>query len=385
MERLILNIPTRIFFGDKILEEALVDSKDILKGIAMIVTGKSAMKRLGYINKLEEILKEKSNIKRVIVFEGISPNPKISEINNAISRGVKNNVNIVFGLGGGSVMDAAKAIAVGIGAKEKIDDYLLKGKIPNKKTLTIVAIPSTAGTGSELSKGAIISIPRRKIKIGIRGKHIFPTLAIVDPSLTYEIPKKITCETGFDVFTHAAETFISKKSSQFTRMLSIQALKILSEYLPLLVNNLDNKDARVKISYASMLMGINLGNSSTCIPHRLQYPIGAKTDTSHSSGLACIYKSWVYHTYQYSQQKFNEIGAILSSEDCSNKSDVMNSINNFIDSVEMDIRMTDLGIKESDLDELAKNVTESLENDPASVDKNIIQKIFTTAYSNIYD
>lgn len=385
MEKLNLAIPTRIFFGEEVLEDALKESKDILKGIAMIITGKSAMRCLGYIDIIEKALKEDNDINEIIVFEGISPNPKVSEINDAIRIGIKNSVNVVLGLGGGSAIDAAKAVAVGIGTKENIDEYVLNGKIPSEKTLPIVAIPSTAGTGSELSKGAIISFPENNIKMGIRGENIYPTVAIVDPRFTYALPKKITCETGFDVFTHATETYISKKANVFTEMLSIEALRILSEYLPMLANDLDNKEARARMSYASMLMGINLGNASTCLPHRLQYPIGAKTDTSHSAGLASIYKAWIYHSYEYSAEKFNKIGTIIGGSACSNRADVINSVTKFMESININIHLTDLGIGQNELDELIDNVTGSIQNDPASCDKNIIEKIYSTAYNNIFE
>ena len=380
-----LSIPTKIFFGENILEDAFKESKDILNGVAMIITGKSAMRRLGYIDIIKGALKENNNISEVVVFEGISPNPKVSEINDAIRIGIENNVNVVLGLGGGSAIDAAKAVAVGIGAKENIDEYVLKGKTPNEKTLQIIAIPSTAGTGSELSKGAIVSFPERNIKTGIRGENIYPTVAIVDPRFTYELPKRITCETGFDVFTHAAETYISKKSNAFTEMLSIEALKILSEYLPILAEDLKNKEARIKMSYASMLMGINLGNASTCLPHRLQYPIGAKTDTSHSAGLASIYKSWIYHSYEYSAEKFNLLGTVLSGEKCSDKMGVIDSITRFMESIDINIHLIDLGIQQHELLELSNNVTGSIQNDPASCDTNIIEKIYSTAYNNIFE
>ncbi len=380
-----LSIPTKIFFGEGILDEAFKQNKDILKGILMIITGKRAMRRLGYIELIEAALKKYNDITEIIVFEGISPNPKVSEINDAIRIGLENNANVVLGLGGGSAIDAAKAAAVGIGAKENINEYVLNGKTPSKKTLPIIAIPSTAGTGSELSKGAVISFPERNIKTGIRGENIYPKVAIVDPRFTYELPKRITCETGFDVFTHATETYISKKSNAFTEMLSIEVLNILSEYLPLLTKDLNNKKAREKMSYSSMLMGINLGNASTCLPHRLQYPIGAKTDTSHSTGLASIYKSWIYHSYEYSVGKFNRIGTILSGKKCSDKVEVMNSITKFMESIDIDINLIELGIKQHELPELIDNVSGNIENDPASFDENIIEKIYLTAYNNIFE
>lgn len=382
MEKFNLEIPTKIFFGVDVLSEAFKASKNIIKGKLMLITGKSSMRKLGYIDKIEKSLKENNDISEIVVFEGISPNPRVSEINDAINIGIKNGINVVIGLGGGSAIDAAKAIAVGIGAKENIDEYVLSQKNPGEETLPIVAIPTTAGTGSELSKGSIISFPEKNIKTGIRGENIYPKIAIVDPVFTYNVPKRITSETGFDVFTHAAETYLSKKANIFTEMLSIEVMKTVSKYLPLLIEDLNNKEAREKMSYASMLMGINLGNASTCLPHRLQYPIGAKTDSSHSAGLASIYKSWVYHSYEYSSDKYNLIGTIISGKKCNNKHEVLNSLKEFLDKVCMNIYLSDLGILESDLQELCNNVSGSIESDHASCDENIIEKIYKSAYYN---
>ncbi len=380
MDNFNLSIPTKVFFGSGILVSALIESKEIITGNVMIVTGKQAMRKLGYIDIINNTLKEKMEVKDVIIFEGVSPNPKVSEINDAINTGIERNVNVVIGVGGGSAIDAAKAIAVGIGEKEDINEYLLKGKEPSNKTLKIVAIPSTAGTGSELSKGAIISYPEKNIKNGIRGEYIYPTIAIVDPEMTYKLPKKITCETGFDVFTHAIETYISTMSNNFSEMLSIEALNIVAEFLPRLVKDLDDKEARDKMSYASMLMGINLGNTSTCLPHRLQYPIGAKTDTSHSAGLASIYKSWLHHTYEYSTEKFNKLGEILSGNPCNSKEEAISSLEKFMKDVDVDIKIEELGLNKGDLNELVENVSGSIKNDPASCDEKIIEKIYTTAF-----
>ncbi len=382
MDNFNLSIPTKIYFGSDILEKALEESKNVITGNVMIVTGKQAMQKLGYINILEKTLSKNSNVEEVVVFEGISPNPKVSEINEAIKLGIKKDINIVVGIGGGSAIDAAKAIAVGVGEKESIEEYLLNGKAPSNKTLKIIAIPSTAGTGAELSKGAILSYPEKNIKNGIRGENIYPTIAIVDPKITYKLSQKITSETGFDVFTHAIETYISTMSNPFSEMLSIEVLKIVGYYLPRLVANLEDTEARDKMSYASMLMGINLGNTSTCLPHRLQYPIGAKTDTSHSAGLACIYKSWVNNTYEYSKDKFNKLGEILSGNVCTSKEMVLESLNDFMCNVKVDIKIQDLGINENDISELVGNVSGSIKNDPGSCDDNIIEKIYKTAFES---
>jgi alcohol dehydrogenase len=371
-----VSIPTKIYFGNEILNTALQQEKSIITGNIMIVTGKSAMRRLGYIDKLQQLLKNTENVNDIVIYEGISPNPKIGEINAAVRYGIKHKVNAIIGLGGGSSIDAAKAAAVGIGTGRDIEEYVFGGKIPPAETLPIIAIPTTAGTGSELSKGAIITSVEKRIKTGLRGENIYPKVSIIDPTLTYKVPDKITRETGFDVFTHATETYISKQASPFTEMLSIEAVKIVAEYLPILVNEGENKEARYKMCYASMLMGINLGNASTCLPHRLQYPVGALTDTSHGLGLASIYKAWIFFGYEFSKEKFNMIGSILSRNKCNDREAVMKSVIDFMGKIKVSIRMSDLGLRHEDLRDLSKGVTGSIENDPASVEENIIQKIY---------
>lgn len=376
MKNFNLSIPTKIYFGEGILESVFNQENSIFTGNVLIVTGKSAMRRLGYIEKLEQLLKKTKNVKNIFVFEGITPNPRVEDINSAIEYGIQYKINIVIGLGGGSTIDAAKAIAVGIGAKENINKYVFYGKTPPHETLPIIAIPTTAGTGSELSRGAIITSIEKEVKVGIRGDNIYPKVSIIDPTLTYEVPEKATQETGFDVFTHAVETYISKKANLFTEMLSIEALKIAAKYLPTLIQNKENKEARIKMSYASMLMGINLGNASTCLPHRLQYPVGALTDTSHGLGLASIYKAWIFYSYEYSSEKFNTIGTIMTGEECNSREDVMNSIINFMEKINLNISLTDIGVDHKNVKELCDKVIGNIEDDPVSIKKDIIQKIY---------
>jgi len=170
----------------------------------------------------------------------------------------------------------------------EIEPFFYGGREPGK-VLPLVAIPTTAGTGSELSKAAIITDESRKIKKGIRGAALYPKVAIVDSVFTESVPYNITMETGFDVLAHGLESYISKSASPYTEMQSEQALRIVGTYLPALAENLQDREAREKMSFASMIMGINLGHASTCLPHRMQYHLGAHTDTSHGAGLEALF------------------------------------------------------------------------------------------------
>lgn len=189
-----ISLKTKIHFGTNIVEKALNDeAQNIIGNVLIVTTGRTLVKK-GYVDSLYNILKTNNRVNQVLVYDKVSGNPKISEVEEAISIGRESDVNIVIGFGGGSSIDAAKAVAVGIGAKNPIENYLFNGMIPGKETLPIIAIPTTAGTGSELSKGAIITSGEKKIKTGIRGENIIPKIAIVDAAYTLTVPDKISME-----------------------------------------------------------------------------------------------------------------------------------------------------------------------------------------------
>lgn len=371
-----ISVPTRIYFGRNSLSDAIKAEKDRLSGknVLIVTTGRS-LHRLGYIKYLEELIKEYAG--RVSLFDGISANPKLSEVKKGTEYACDNNTDIVVGLGGGSSLDAAKAIAAGTGCDETLDELFYDGIDPSDKTLPIIAIPTTAGTGSELSKGAIISDGKRKG--GIRGNRLFPEVAIVDPSMTDTIPVNITLETGFDVFAHAIESFVSKKANRFSEDLSLTVIDIVSRALPRLANELGDKTARDEMSYASMLMGINLGNVGTALPHRMQYPVGALTDTSHAAGLLSLYPAWIRQEWEASAEKIKRVSDIIRNNDRSFGKD-QDAVLGFVDLIgrrSLDQLFKDSGFGgEYDGQMLSEMVSGSLENDPAYKGKETLVNIY---------
>ena len=239
-----------------------------------------------------------------------------------------------------------------------------------------MAIPTTAGTGSELSKAAIITDEEQGKKGGIRGAALYPSAAIVDSAFTETIPFRVTMDTGFDVLAHAIETYISKAATPFTEMLSEQAIKIVGEYLPRLAGNLDDAEARKKMSFASMIMGINLGNASTCLPHRMQYPVGAHTDTSHGAGLAVMYPTWIKYEYEYSREKTEHIFHLLLNESCCSGERAFELMSGFLDKLQIYQPLRELGITQEMTAAMAAEVTGNIHNDPAADEHDIIRKIY---------
>lgn len=377
-----LTIPTKIHFGTGCLRDALVAENSVLCGNIFVVSSGSA-KKSGLLEQVCGYIKELPNVRSVASFSSITSNPKVEEVNAGIEAALSNDTNVIVGLGGGSALDAAKAIAAGTGAKEHIDRYFFEGISPGERTLPIIAIPTTAGTGSELSKSGILTSRARSVKGGVRGGALYPRVAIVDPSLTYSVPKEGTMETGFDVLAHAVESYISRASNSFTHALSEQAILYTAKYLPMLANDLNDMEAREGMSYASMIMGINLGNASTALPHRLQYPVGALTDTGHGKGLIALYPAWIQLTYRYSPKLFNRIGELLSGHVCTDYEDVQDAFLKFMDATCGRVKLSEMGLKPADADRMAEMVSGNLAMDPAGTTPEIVRAIYQEALKDI--
>ena len=344
MKQYYFDLSTKIYYGTEIIKNVIESETDVLKGTILLVSTGGSLKKLGYIEELISYLKTCEKCKNIIVFDKISQNPKLEEVKAGICIGKENNIDVVIGFGGGSAIDAAKAIAVGIPIEEDIEKYLLEGKEPGKETLPIIAIPTTAGTGSELSQGAILSSPKHHFKGGIRGKYILPKIAIVDSKYTWTIPRKIAMETGFDVLAHAIETYMAEKATPFSEMLSEKAICLAAENLTKIFQNEEDYKAREQMCFASMLMGMNLATVGTCLPHRMQYPIGAETDTSHGAGLLAIYPSWIAHEQEVNPQKVDQVMKWLKLGKCDSSLEVKVKFTDFLKQLECNYQLIDLGI-----------------------------------------
>lgn len=358
-------LPTRVFFGNGEVTRVGKLTKEI-GNCALVVTGRHAMRDTGILSRVLGYLEAEEM--SMSVFDQISPNPKEDEIDAGVSLLHKYQCNVIIGMGGGSAMDAAKAIAAAVSYNKSIHELIDQDIATKRVTIPVITIPTTAGSGAEVTRRAIISDPIKRMKQGIQGNGIFPKIAIVDPELTLSLPKNITAETGFDVLCHAIETFVSKKSSPITMMFSEEAIRIVSTILPKLVQNGNNLDYRSKLMFASLLMGYNLANASTCLPHRLQYPIGGHTDTGHSAGLICLFPAWLQRLIPFAPQKLAHIAELMGT-DISELSELeaaqksIELVKALMNEIGITIRLRDLGISFKECAQLATEVTGNVEAD----------------------
>lgn len=376
MEEATFELSTKIYYGTNIIEKALKREEHMLSGRILVVTSGRSLEIHGYLPRLVKILEGLPETEKIVVYNKVSANPRLEEVQEAVALGKKEKVQKVIGFGGGSALDAAKAAAVGIASEESIEAYLMDGKEPTEDTLPIIAIPTTAGTGSELSKGAIISSSFYHVKAGIRGKNLLPRIAVVDAAYTWTVPKKITLETGFDVLAHAIESYMSVKANSFSEMFSERAIKTVCENIILLYNNLNNHKAREKMSFASMIMGMNLANVGTCLPHRMQYAIGACTESSHAYGLIALYPSWIQHEFEVNPKRLGQVLQWMGFPEIRTPIQARYAFDRFLRDLDVLGSLSEIGIEEDMVDMLSEKVTGNLANDRLSKKNDIVKIIF---------
>ena len=366
-------MPTRLLFGKGQFAKAGIEAARLGKR-ALVVTGSGAMARLGFTERLLKMLGEAGVAS--VLFDGVSPEPLAEEVDACVARHLGDKIDLVVALGGGSAIDAAKGICLGLSVGASVIPYLLgEFEVPEVK-FPLLAIPTTAGTGSEANRAAILTAAGKDLKTSFRHESLFPRVALLDPELTFSLPPEITRDTGFDIFAHAVETYVSlAATAPQIELHSLEAVSLLRRNLPQALCDASDAEARSALLYASMLMGCNLANSTTCLPHRLQYPVGLKTASSHGRGLRALMRPWLEAAYEYSPQKLELIGAALGAK-ASGKAAFMAAYDEFVLASGLEMNLSQLGISRNDVPLLVKAVHGSLANDPTAQAENIVEKIY---------
>jgi alcohol dehydrogenase class IV len=248
----------------------------------LFVTGSSSMKKLGFLDKaITSLEKYGAN---VVLLDGITPEPTTEMVNRGAELAKEKNIEVVIGLGGGSVIDCAKAIA-GVANKENLVEEYLKGKQLESPGLPFIAVPTTAGTGAEVTPNAVLIQKNLQKKESFRSPLLFAKVAIIDPRLTVQLPPKITAESGMDALCQAIETYVSVGANPVTDALVIDAIEMIGDSICKVYQDGENLDLREKMLYGSLLTGMALCNARMGAVHGIAHPLGAIYNLSH--GLVC--------------------------------------------------------------------------------------------------
>lgn len=295
-------IPNHTVVGTNVLSEAAPLLKK-MGNKAFIVTGRHVAVS-DMMKQLTALLDE--NGIGFVIFDGITGEPTDTMIENGVEMLKSSGCDFIIGIGGGSPLDSAKAIAAMTVNEGSIADY--NGKEITGEILPLAAIPTTAGTGSEATKFTVITDSEKGIKMLLKGDVLVPKLAIVDSSFTVGAPKSVTSATGLDALTHAVEAYTSRKAFSMTDTLAVSAVKRIMKYLPIAYKEPDNSLAREQMSIAALEAGICINNSSVTIVHGMSRPIGALFHVPHGMSNAMLLKECLSFAVSGAYEKFATLG-----------------------------------------------------------------------------
>ncbi|MDR1453705.1 MAG: iron-containing alcohol dehydrogenase [Candidatus Margulisbacteria bacterium] len=311
-------LPVRVVFGWGMLDKAGKYIKPHGKR-ALIVTGKSSAKH-GYLTRLTAQLDELKIAHTV--FDGVTPNPKSTEVDAAAKIAVENKCDLIIALGGGSIMDAAKGVAAVAKNGGGIWDYVYKGPGQKIKTinsaLPLIVIPTMAATGSELNCGAVISNPATQEKTPFFADAVYPKAALIDPQLTVSLPYANTVDGGIDIICHVLEMYLSTDADDYLQdQLALAVTKTVIRALDILKNDLSNKEARTQLFWAASLAlsgVVNEGRSGEFPMHSIEHVLSAHNDSlAHGRGLAAILLQKIRSIEKILPAKYRELGELLGS------------------------------------------------------------------------
>jgi len=271
--------PGKLIFGPKSLNQLTIETPS--KDIPLIVTDKGVLKA-GILEKLIAVLKGGGI--RYHVFDGIEPDPPFEIVEEAASVYLDRGCTMVIGLGGGSSIDGAKAVSLKVSQKGDLREYGI-GRLIEGTLVPVYAIPTTAGTGSEVTGVAVITDRENKIKRVLRGTQLVPKIVILDPELLESIPPKIAAETGADALVHAVESYVSLNSNVITESFALSAIRLIARYLRKMVANPADMETSGQMLLGSCLAGLSFSNAGLGLVHSLAHPVGAYYHMSH--GLSC--------------------------------------------------------------------------------------------------
>ena len=362
-------MPTRILFGPgKLKELATTPYLPGRKALIVISSGNS-MKKYGYIDRVVGYLKE--NGVESVVFDKILPNPIAQHVAEGAKVARDNNCDFVIGLGGGSSIDSAKSIALMAKNPGEYWDYINggsgKGQEVKGGALPIVAITTTAGTGTEADPWTVITKTETSEKIGFGNNYTFPVLSIVDPELMLSIPPKFTAFQGMDAFFHSVEGYLATMNQPASDSHALQAVSLITKYLPIAVKDGQNIEARTAIAWANTASGIVESLSSCISQHSLEHALSAyHHNLPHGAGLIAISVAYFSFMAEKCPERFVPLAKAMG-EDVDNLPEgekalaLITALKKLIKNVGMDnLKLSDYGIKKEDAKKYAKNALDTM-------------------------
>lgn len=366
------SMPVQLFFGPgsaKKLEKLLKPYEKV-----MVITGLGgSARRSGALSAVEE------HAKRPIIYDRIKSNPTDIMVDEGAELARREGVDCIVAVGGGSAIDAAKAIAIAAYNGPPVWDFVLGKKRP-EGALPLIAVNTTHGTGSEVDRYSVLTKEGMYDKLGFQA--IYPKASIDDPTFTLTLPKSLTASTTIDAFYHALEAALSKAAGPLSHLLSNEAIRLIVKYLPRVYDNPEDLEGRYYLLYASMLAGIAIDMCRTGLIHALEHPISGITDAHHGRGLALLGPAILKFYEGQVGDKLRELLRPLM--ETVGKESPTEALYEFQEAFGLNGRLRDVGLRREDL-EFVVNVTfeqasHLISNSPVELGREEVLAILESIY-----
>lgn len=373
------HMPTRVVFGEGCLD-TLKELCQAFDGKALIVTGSESARRIGALDRALAQLPDAA------VFDGVQENPTTDTCERGAALCREKDCAFVVAIGGGSPMDAAKAIAVLVRNSGPCADYLGTDRVKNG-ALPIVAVPTTAGTGSEVTPYAVLVDTADASKKTICSNHIFPTIAVLDPRLTVSMPSSITANTGLDALSQAMEGMVAVHATPKGDVLALETCRIVKKWLPRAVADGTDIEARAQMLYAAMLSGCVIAQSRTTLVHGMGYYFTLEYGVAHGLANALFLTPVFQHNARCLPGKVAAIADALGAPceptpDAARKA-ITQAIHGLLETVRMSPAAKDAGVDSDRLDLFAREIYSNkgrLKNQPGDLSLEDVTRFFWKAY-----
>ena len=369
-------LPVNIEFGSGKVAKAGELTKPYGKK-ALIVTGHSSAKKSGLYDKVKDSLKAEGIDS--VLFDQVAQNPLTTTAAEGAAFAKENGCDVVVAIGGGSIMDCAKAIAFLAVNDGDVSDYIF-GKKASDTALPIILIPTTCGTGSEGNGFAVLTNPDNGDKKSLRCNAIVAKVSIVDPECMMTMPKHVLASVGFDALCHNMEAYTSKIAQPFTDALSLYAVDLIAYNLVDVYKGTGSKESWEKITLASTIGGMVINTAGVTLAHGMEHPASGLKDIVHGKGLAALTPTIIEASYQGAPEKFAKLAKLFGGEKAE---DLAGKVRELLADIELTCTLSDLGIEEKDIPWMAENCMKvsapSIANNPVVFSQEEIAEIYKKA------
>lgn len=360
---------------------------------AFVVTGRRALSESGVVKRLKQILAGKEI--EFLQFS-ISSEPDVTNVDLGVSKALKGDCDLVIALGGGSVIDTGKAIGGLLTNGGSVMDYMEvvgRGQPLTKPSSPLIAVPTTAGTGSEVTRNAVLKYPKSQVKASFRSLYLLPRVALVDAELTYSLPSEVTASTGLDALTQLLEPYTSKRAQPLTNALCLEGIRRVARSLVSAFEHGEDPSAREDMALASLFSGLALANSDLGAVHGFAAPLGGRYPIPHGIACACLLPHVIEANIRSLQSRepsnpilhrYGDIAECLLGKRLEREHETIEAGIRFIHELCDRLKIPSLahfGVKESDIPEIARKAanSSSMKSNPVAFSQEELENILAAA------